>query len=682
MFGRAGDGAGDGLRTAGKRLIEAVLAGRKRAEQGIAALCKHAVDLFMRIGKCAGDFGSATTKSIAEGAGAIVKRAFEHFLAGSECSRQCQRLIGHCRAKALDAAVQHGVEGFRAACNGFVDASQALHQLAVEAAGTLVEGTCKFGNTLVEGGVDQADGRLQAFFEQTRTQIEIHDRVVGRALQVLTEGQTLFFQRRAELVENGVERAANDLLAAVDIAVQFQRARRQGVVELTGALFKRAVQAFCTAIEGGSVDCEALQQHFTALVERRGKIVQAHVEFVGERRAGGVQSLQQVFRLGGNQAAHGFGRSARFFEECRRARIDHRSESLAGGGKAHRQLFADDRQFFLDLLLRANDGRADAFGVIDDGVTFRRQFLHEAANAQFVVGVAALKCVDFGVDQGFEFGGTGNGALDAVIHGRNFAANRLTDRHDAVGGNGFRLCQTQGDFRHGACGIAKVTGARHHDGEGEEQHDRDDDADNDRHQAGDSSEIGNRCDVPKRVAVEQMRDAEAADRPDDRHDRRVAQRTTNRAAFQRFQNHRRAAFGAVIGRFQIGGFWRLFGRSARRFGCGTLLSVGFLQSGLRLLRRCRFSLLRRVFKGAELQGVFQRLKCSLVDGVANLVVRHAVTPRYTYARLHAVEPVCRPQTNCRHLPAEKPLRKGIDSAHYTFPDAGDPAFGRNYITVP
>ena len=115
--------------------------------------------------------------------------------------------------------------------------------------------------------------------------------------------------------------------------------------------------------------------------------------------------------------------------------------------------------------------------MIDDRIAFGAEFVHEAANTQFIVGVAALQRRHFRMDQRFKFGCARNGALDALVHGRDFTAHCLADGHDAFGGDGFWLCQAQGHFGHGARGVAQVVGARHHDGKGEEEHDRQEGAD-------------------------------------------------------------------------------------------------------------------------------------------------------------------------------------------------------------
>ncbi len=58
---------------------------------------------------------------------------------------------------------------------------------------------------LVECGIDLTDGRLQPLFIEARAKIEVHDGVVSGALQALTEGETFFFKRGGELVENRIQ---------------------------------------------------------------------------------------------------------------------------------------------------------------------------------------------------------------------------------------------------------------------------------------------------------------------------------------------------------------------------------------------------------------------------------------------------------------------------------------------
>ena len=170
----------------------------------------------------------------------------------------------------------------------------------------------------------------------------------------------------------------------------------------------------------------------------------------------------------------------------------------------------------------AHDRRADSLGVVDDGVPLGTQFVDEAADAQFVVGVAALECSHFGMNEGFEFRGTGDGALDAFVHRGDFPAHRLADGHNAFGCDGFRFGEAQGDLSHGTGCVAEVVRARHHDREGEEEHDRQEGADENGDDAGHGDDVGDRRRLPDGAAVEQLGQAQSAKDPETRYDGCVA----------------------------------------------------------------------------------------------------------------------------------------------------------------
>jgi hypothetical protein len=57
----------------------------------------------------------------------------------------------------------------------------------------------------------------------------------------------------------------------------------------------------------------------------------------------------------------------------------------------------------------------------------------------FVVAEWPLERRDFVGHEGFEFAGARDRALDAVAHGGDFAADRLTDGHHRVGGRALGL---------------------------------------------------------------------------------------------------------------------------------------------------------------------------------------------------------------------------------------------------
>ncbi len=341
VFGGTGNRCGDGFRAAGKRAVETILAFGERAEKLCATLGKNRIDLLMRADDRAGNLVGAGAQGVRQFAGARFERAFQHFLASAERGRKSQGLVGEGAVQAIDIGTENATERIRAACNRLVDAGEALHQLAVERTGALIEGAGKLCNMRVKRRVHQADGRLELLFEEARTQIEIHDRIVGRALQALAEGHALLFQRRGELAEHRVERAVDDLLAAADILRQFLRALGECVVEQAGMLVHGLVEHFRAARKSGGMRCEFLDQRISTLIERIGEIVEAQIEFVVERGSRTVQSIQQILCLCCNQRAHGFRRNAGFLKKRCRARVDHRSERLTTGGKTHGKLFAN-----------------------------------------------------------------------------------------------------------------------------------------------------------------------------------------------------------------------------------------------------------------------------------------------------------------------------------------------------
>ena len=149
----------------------------------------------------------------------------------------------------------------------------------------------------------------------------------------------------------------------------------------------------------------------------------------------------------------------------------------------------------------ADDGRTDAFGVIDDGIAFGAQFVDQPAHAQFIVGVAALKRVDFGVDERLEFGCARNRALDALVHGGDFAPDGLANGHDPLGGDGLGLRQAQRHFGHGTRGVAHVLRTGHHRREGEEEKDRHDDPNDDRDETGHGNEPADRTGRPQLCTI-------------------------------------------------------------------------------------------------------------------------------------------------------------------------------------
>ncbi len=122
--------------------------------------------------------------------------------------------------------------------------------------------------------------------------------------------------------------------------------------------------------------------------------------------------------------------------------------------------------------LHAGDGVADLLGLADEVVALMGDVLQQRAHAHFVVAIGALERGDFVGDEGFQFAGARDGALDAVAHGGDFAADRLADGDHAVARHGFRLGHAHGDMGHRLRDHAQFLAARRHVGEEVEQQDR------------------------------------------------------------------------------------------------------------------------------------------------------------------------------------------------------------------
>ena len=115
----------------------------------------------------------------------------------------------------------------------------------------------------------------------------------------------------------------------------------------------------------------------------------------------------------------------------------------AGGDRVRNQ-----RDVVAQVDLHAGNGAANLLGLADQIVALMGDVLQQRADTHFVVAVGALERRDFVGNQRFEFAGARNRAFDAVAHGRDFAADRLTDGDHGVAGGALRLRKADRDLRH------------------------------------------------------------------------------------------------------------------------------------------------------------------------------------------------------------------------------------------
>ena len=181
-----------------------------------------------------------------------------------------------------------------------------------------------------------------------------------------------------------------------------------------------------------------------------------------------------------------------------------------------------------EVLVGAGDGAAHTLGIGNDGLALRDQFLDQVADAQFVVVIGALERGDLVVHERFQLVGAGKGALDAVAHGGDLAADRLADRHDRFTRDRLRLREADGDLAHAARDDAHFLRAADQPAHDEKEHDRQD-------EGGQEGEHGRRCDVEGGPGKEARAEKQAEADPGDGDEEGQPERRRGGAARQALQ---------------------------------------------------------------------------------------------------------------------------------------------------
>jgi len=125
------------------------------------------------------------------------------------------------------------------------------------------------------------------------------------------------------------------------------------------------------------------------------------------------------------------------------------------------------RQVDVDVV----DGGPHLLGLADQGVALVREVLEQPADADFVVAIGALERRDLVLHQRFELAGARQRPLDAVAHGGDLAADRLTDGDDGIARHALRLGEPHRDLRHGLRDQTQFLGAPGHMRDAEEEDD-------------------------------------------------------------------------------------------------------------------------------------------------------------------------------------------------------------------
>ncbi len=117
------------------------------------------------------------------------------------------------------------------------------------------------------------------------------------------------------------------------------------------------------------------------------------------------------------------------------------------------------------------------------------------------------------MDEQLEFAGAGEGAFDAVAHGRDFAADRLADIDDGVGGDVLRLGQPGGDVGDRAGDDPHLLRAPDHGGDRPDEADRQEEEEGEIEEPGEPSEIRRGTSPPMERATPTAITAHRTERP-------------------------------------------------------------------------------------------------------------------------------------------------------------------------
>ena len=112
---------------------------------------------------------------------------------------------------------------------------------------------------------------------------------------------------------------------------------------------------------------------------------------------------------------------------------------------------------------------AHAVRVGDDRLALGGQLINERAHAPLVVRIGPLEVGDLGMHHQFEFASARKGAFHAIAHGGDFAADGLGEDHHLVGAEAAGIGEANGDFAHGARGVAHFLEALGQGGHDEEE---------------------------------------------------------------------------------------------------------------------------------------------------------------------------------------------------------------------
>lgn len=149
--------------------------------------------------------------------------------------------------------------------------------------------------------------------------------------------------------------------------------------------------------------------------------------------------------------------------------LERTGDVLAGFVDRSGERFGNRLDLFRQVGMGTQDSVAQKVRIADDRLALALELLENGAHALLVLVVGGFQLGDLVVDADLQFAGARKGALDAIAHGVDLAADRLADGGDGFDGRGFGFGQAQGDLGQGASGELHVLRAPDHEPDGEEE---------------------------------------------------------------------------------------------------------------------------------------------------------------------------------------------------------------------
>ena len=207
-------------------------------------------------------------------------------------------------------------------------------------------------------------------------------------------------------------------------------------------------------------------------VQARGELVACQRDRARSLVARGLQPHEQIFAAHAQLLDHVVADLAQRNRDVLAFLGQRLGDALRGLVDLLAHEIADRRKVLRQIDVDVVDGGTHLLGLPDESVALVGELLEQAADADLVVAVGAFERRDLVLHQRLELARARERALDAVAHGRDLAANRLSDGDDGIPRHALWLGEPHGNFRHRLRDQAQLLGAPSHMRHAEEEDDR------------------------------------------------------------------------------------------------------------------------------------------------------------------------------------------------------------------